>query len=87
MEKPSAYFRVSESTGCTFAVFADLLPQDRKLQIVNTISNELSDIFFILIALKEKEPQDDSPRFFVKLCGKFNTAKIVVKCKLQLIKL
>jgi len=54
MEKPSAYFRVSESTVCAFAVFEDLLPHDRKLKTVNTISKELSDNFFILIALNEK---------------------------------
>jgi hypothetical protein len=54
MEKPSAYFRVSESTGCTFAVFVDLLPQDIRLQIVNAISKDMSDNLFILIVLKEK---------------------------------
>ena len=55
MEKPSAYFRVSESTDCAFAVFVDLLPQEIRLQIVNAISNEQSDNFFILTVLKEKK--------------------------------
>jgi len=55
MVKPSAYFNLSESTGCAFAVFVDLLPQDMKLQIVNTISKKQSDNFFILTVLKEKK--------------------------------